>query len=137
MRRNPTIKIYPVSRPVCTDLATVCTYKQGVQRGGERERETENVGSCRRGFADHSCVFVTDLGRITAKIAIRKIRLYRGSVSIYRTPLPSYTYTCVPRKERSTPFSEQWTLVPFSFYIFALSDHSPLVARITHSDGRF
>ena len=33
-QRSKTIKIYPVT--VCTDLATLCTYKQGSER--ERDR---------------------------------------------------------------------------------------------------
>lgn len=76
-RRNPTIKIHPVSIHRCVRITAVCAYKQPYWQ----------CCCCCCG-PYYSCVFVaSNLGRITAKIAIREIRLYRGSAPIYGIPL--------------------------------------------------
>lgn len=98
-RRNPTIKIYPVSMQThrCAQISRDSVYVQ--TGGGGRERGRESW------LALLTVLFLrvrpsTDLGRITAEIAIRKIRLYRGSVSICRTtPLAAafrqlHVYVC-------------------------------------------
>lgn len=94
---RPLKYILSVCTPLCTDLDSV--YVQtGVQSNVAPVVVLLACLLARCCWPYYSCVFVpSDLGRITAKIAIRKIRLYRDSVSIY-----VHLWSGVLRQHRTT-----------------------------------
>lgn len=143
MRRDPRPLKYIPSQ--CAQISRHCVRTNR----GERERERDRmlapvvVACCALCWPYHSRVFVPiyrlgeNYGQDSNKkdTTLSRLCFYLPYTSAFRSATRMYIHIYIAKEGRSTPFSEQWTLVPFSFYIFVLSDHSPLALRTT--DGRF